>query len=147
MSIMDDKALRRFLVKVDKQDNGCWIWTAGLTSDGYGQFSLDGRPQRAHRVSYEHYVGEIPDGMLIRHKCDVPTCVAPEHIEVGTYKQNTADMYERNRQHNHHFRKKEFCKRGHPLAEGRHTPEGRRVCRPCVNMLARKYRAAKKTVS
>ena len=159
MSIMNDKALKRFLVKINKQDSGCWIWTAGTTSDGYGQFSLGGGPKRAHRVSYEHYVGEIPDGMLILHECDTPLCVAPEHLRVGTYAENTADMYERNRQHDHHFKTKEFCKRGHRIADNYNiTSQGKRRCIPCRNLLAREayrrnnkveyyreYRASKKT--
>ena len=51
----------------------------------------------AHRMSYEAFKGEIPPGVLVRHKCDVRACCRPEHLELGTYSQNTRDQYARNR--------------------------------------------------
>ena len=88
----------RFVAKIDKNgENGCWIWTAS-TRHGYGQFCIDGKIWKANRVAYKLWKGEIPDGLLVRHKCDVPTCVNPEHLEVGTQQDNMDDMVRAGRQ-------------------------------------------------
>jgi len=83
----------RFLSKVDKDGaNGCWNWTASCATNGYGHFNIDGKMIRAHRVAYELYVGEIPDGLLVRHKCKQNRkCVNPEHLETGTHQENMND--------------------------------------------------------
>jgi len=76
----------------------CWLWLGGRTVCHYGQF--EHRPKSkisAHRFSYLTYVGEIPDGKLVCHKCDNPPCVNPEHLFVGTYKDNWDDMISKNR--------------------------------------------------
>ena len=78
---------------------GCWIWTGSCNSSGYGVISHAGSILRAHRVSYVLHVGEIPDGKLLRHTCDVRNCVQPAHLKPGTYAENTADMMERGRHH------------------------------------------------
>lgn len=69
---------------------GCWIWTGSRNADGYGHFRY-GEIVKAHRFSYEMYVGEIPRGLLIRHRCANPSCVNPEHLVPGTYKENMDD--------------------------------------------------------
>jgi len=58
---MDDRTLSRFLAKVERLENGCWIWTASQNRTGYGHFRDGSRIRYAHRVSYEHHVGPIPD--------------------------------------------------------------------------------------
>ncbi|MCD1287310.1 HNH endonuclease [Brevibacterium sp. CCUG 69071] len=65
--------------------------------DGYGLFSFGNRHRRAHRASYELHVGPIPDGLVVRHKCDNPPCVNPLHLEVGTGVDNTNDRFIRGR--------------------------------------------------
>ncbi len=73
----------RFWEKVNA--NGvCWEWTSALNTWGYGQFGADGRTVLAHRWSYEHLVGPIPDGLLIDHLCRNVICVLPEHLEPVT---------------------------------------------------------------
>jgi hypothetical protein len=79
-------------------NTGCWLWIGSLTSTGYGQLGLgskiDGtrRPHKAHRVAYELYVGKIPPGMGVLHRCDNPPCVNPQHLFLGTQKDNAQDM-------------------------------------------------------
>lgn len=76
--------------------SGCWLWD-GSTVHGYGQMNVGGRPGRAHRLAYEHFVGPIPRGAVVRHRCDVRCCVNPDHLEVGSYADNAADMVGRGR--------------------------------------------------
>lgn len=84
---MDDKTLDRFMDKVDKTGT-CWLWKSCLNEWGYSRFSVRGKPQLAHRVSYEHFRESIPKGLVIDHLCRVPRCVNPEHLEVVTNKIN-----------------------------------------------------------
>jgi hypothetical protein len=84
----------RFLSKVDKNGaGGCWNWTAFVGPSGYGTFWADGETKRAHRIAYELWIGEIPDGLIVRHKCRLNRkCVNPEHLEIGTHQDNMNDM-------------------------------------------------------
>ena len=87
---------QRFWSKVNKTDI-CWLWTGSYTHNGYGQYSVNGENIRAHRYSYEIHNGEIPEGLLVRHTCDVRNCVNPNHLIIGTPQDNTQDMIERGR--------------------------------------------------
>lgn len=78
----------RIMAKV-VHDGDCWIYT-GATSNGYGMIQL-GRgvgTAKAHRVTYDHYRGSIPKGMLISHLCHKRRCVNPDHLAVATYAEN-----------------------------------------------------------
>lgn len=89
--------LRSFYEKITKTES-CWLWNGVILKHGYGQFSKGQKRDSAHRFSYKIHKGEIPKGMVICHKCDNPRCVNPEHLFLGTYKDNTQDMINKNRQ-------------------------------------------------
>jgi hypothetical protein len=89
----------RFWMKVDrKQDHQCWLWTGNRNVYGYGVLR-DGATKLhlAHRFSYALHNGSISPKMVIRHKCDTPACVNPNHLEEGTQAQNIQDVIDRSR--------------------------------------------------
>lgn len=85
----------RFFKYVKKTD-GCWLWIGGLVN-GYGQIRVNGKPELAHRVSWQLNNGDVPEGKYVLHKCDVPRCVNPEHLYVGDQYDNMDDMWSRGR--------------------------------------------------
>lgn len=86
----------RFLAKVQKTRK-CWIWKSMRRLAGYGYMKINDRRVPAHRVSYEIFVGPIPKGMMVCHKCDNPPCVNPDHLFLGTGKDNFEDMRKKGR--------------------------------------------------
>lgn len=76
---------------------GCVLWMGACTGAGYGSVNHGGRALATHRASYEYAHGPIPEGQLIRHKCDVPACINPEHLVAGTFLDNMRDRSERGR--------------------------------------------------
>ena len=88
--------IERLLSKIDRS-SGCWNWTAGKDSDGYGQMRVGGRKRLCHRLSYEEHRGVIPAGQCVLHRCDNPACINPEHLFLGTQPQNIADMIAKGR--------------------------------------------------
>jgi hypothetical protein len=82
-------------------DTGCWIWFGARSERGYGKMGTNRGPTvRAHRVSYEKYIGPIPEDKNVLHKCDVRDCVNPKHLFLGTNKDNTQDMLAKGRGRN-----------------------------------------------
>lgn len=71
----------------------CWLWHRPGDPDGYGRIKDDSTTKtlRAHRVSYEMHVGPIPEGLCVLHRCDVRLCVNPDHLFLGTRKDNMVD--------------------------------------------------------
>lgn len=90
-------AKARFEAKFVKTDT-CWNWTAALGNKGYGHFWFEGRPRPASQVSYLLYIGPIPAGHGVLHKCDNRRCVRPSHLFLGGNVENTRDMVAKNRQ-------------------------------------------------
>ena len=90
----------RFWSKVEKSA-GCWLWTASKRNKGYGAFCYEAHGRkiqgRAHRFSWELHNGDIPDGLFVLHKCDIPACVNPDHLFLGTNDDNIRDMIQKGR--------------------------------------------------
>lgn len=87
----------RIMNSISISPSGCWNWQGAKNTDGYGQLRVNGRHQRVHRLSYTLFVGRIPGDLLIRHKCDNPACVNPQHLETGTTQDNVNDRCLRGR--------------------------------------------------
>lgn len=145
-----DSVVARFMSHVEKQSSGCWEWQGKhqwldprkRTPHLYGLVIHRQKRTFAHRHSYELFVGPIPQGMFVLHSCDNPPCVNPDHLRVGTMKDNGADMSDRGRAH---CQSVTHCKQGHE-----YTPENtvysrqrndrlRRHCRICRRDAWRKH--------
>jgi len=130
----------RFWCAVEKTES-CWLWRNALHSAGYGKLGIGGRGGKqvyAHRFSYEMHFGAIEEGLIVRHKCDNPRCVNPDHLELGTQRDNVDDMMGRGRNNprrgkNHPKGALAHCKRGHEFTpENTYTrSNGTRACKQC----------------
>lgn len=87
------KSLILSKIKVNEK-TGCWEWTGVPNSAGYGQLTIDGVYWASHRYSYTHYHGDIPKGLVVRHKCHNRICCNPDHLDTGTHKDNYHDSEE-----------------------------------------------------
>lgn len=151
---------QRFWAKVLKVEGGCWEWQATRIKAGYGHINIGGRILRAHRVSYELAQSPIPDGLCVLHKCDNRPCVNPDHLFLGTKKDNFWDAVQKgrlSRTPNPSRLTQTHCKRGHELSGNNLAGNGltkqgapMRDCRICRNerrrtrsAIARSKRTAK----
>ena len=93
------KSIRQRILDSSELDlvSGCWEWKLSLNHKGYGNFSLLRKSKAAHRVSYAEFVGGIPEGMCVLHKCDTPNCGNPDHLFLGTNQDNVDDKVSKGR--------------------------------------------------
>lgn len=136
----------RFWPKVDKTpglgpDGDCWEWRAYVHPTGYGQVGMSsqrGDTMHTHRASWILAHGDIPEGLLVLHKCDNRLCVNPDHLWLGTHKDNTQDMLTKGRR-----RPAEACARGEAVTISKLTEDLVRQMRAEVGMtckqLSEKY--------
>lgn len=87
----------RFKESYTENENGCWVWSKSKDGRGYGMFQAEKINWKAHRYSYAFYIGPIPDGHFVCHKCDNPSCVNPDHLFIATHKLNMKDMVSKGR--------------------------------------------------
>lgn len=78
-------------------DFGCWLWTKSHDTRGYGHLNFNGKTTRAHRFSWIVHYGNIPKGLNVLHRCDVRSCINPNHLFLGTYKDNRQDCIKKGR--------------------------------------------------
>ena len=135
---LTEEQLKRFWAKVDKRvEEECWEWTGARSKKGYGQFCVNKIAKSTHRISYVIHKGEIPEGLMICHACNNPSCVNPNHLYAGTGKDNAQQAVVDGRLAP---QQKTHCINGHEFTEentflrvrkGRGTT---RVCRECKRL-------------
>jgi hypothetical protein len=121
-------------------NSGCWLWLGGTDRLGYGKVNVQGH-FLAHRLAYAETHGDIPEGLLVLHKCDVPSCVNPDHLYIGDDQDNMNDMAARGRGNNG-WRDVTQCVNGHEFDEENTYWRGKwRNCRACGRENAARLRA------
>ena len=145
-------AYERFEIWVDKHGpikklklGRCWLWQGALDSRGYGRLKDDdGWSDMAHRWSYKHFVGPIPEDLVLDHLCVNPPCVNPRHLEPVTHHANILDRGVTNAAHLNSL--KTYCNNGHPLSGSNiYLTKNRwgvaRTCKICHNARVARYHA------
>jgi hypothetical protein len=120
----------RFMNRVLKSPDGCWLWQGYRIRAGYGTFRAGGKTHIAHRLSYELFRGLIPAGHHLDHLCLVRQCVRPDHLEAVTPRVNVLRSTATSAVH----ARQTHCVHGHPFdEENTYVPPGsrRRQCRKC----------------
>lgn len=137
-----DKLLSNYVVSV----NGCWLWTKSTTHLGYGRMWWGNRVYGVHRLSAHLWLGlDLGNKKIFAcHKCDSPQCFNPNHLFIGTQKDNMADCLTKGRG----FKgapKREVCKEGHQMDDSKSRVK--HGCRVCSNANQRKYRNERKATA
>ena len=119
----------RLLSHIKTNENGCFIWLGSKNNKGYGMLNVDRMPALAHRVSYELFVGDLEDGLVVDHLCRNRGCINPAHLEQVTSRDNVLrgdSVCSENS-------KKTHCKRGHEFSgeNMRLLKNGGRFCKKC----------------
>jgi hypothetical protein len=126
---MRDAILSR---SIPEPTSGCWLWLGiANAKNGYGYAPLGRRgcTRLSHRLSYEVFVGPIPPGLHIDHRCSTKLCVNPDHLEAVTQQVNN-----QRQRHSNQFRSVTACVNGHPFdADNTYLrPTGGRACKTCI---------------
>src|SRR5262252_5533696 len=135
-----DPALR-VLKRIDITEPGCWVWPGSKTPNGYGTVNARPpyvdrqKPLLVHRVMYQHFIGDIPEGLELDHLCRDRLCCNPVHLEPVTRLENI---------HRGSKYQPDSCIRGHPYPEFMYVrPNGYVCCRECGRIYdSRKARRA-----
>lgn len=80
-----------------EEETGCWSWILAIDRHGYGATTDNSKSLKAHRRMYTDFCGDIPTGIFVLHNCDNPRCVNPNHLRIGTARDNAADCVQRGR--------------------------------------------------
>lgn len=136
-----DRIMARVVLTPGPLASPCWITGMKPTQYGYVKIAVPGRktPAFVHRVTYEHFIGPIPDGLVIDHLCRVKACCNPAHLEPVTSRENSL----RGMGRNIIAWRTNTCRRGHSLLDAYVGKKGRRcrVCRNAQDRLSRSVRA------
>lgn len=134
-NIPDEAVIARVKARCIIDDNGCWLWQGFTHKTGYGETSYRSGNVGVHRLMYQLHKGEIPNGLMVCHTCDVRNCCNPDHLWIGTMKENFHDCIAKGR--NGHLIKT-HCKNGHPYdAENTYiASNGWRHCKTCMRLNA-----------
>lgn len=154
---VDERLRSRFLHRqirvIRRGDWECWIWQGACDRAGYGVIVRDRQSYRAHRVSYEIFIGPIPPGLVIDHLCRTRNCLNPEHLEPVTIGENvrrgeSISMTQGKRTH---------CVNGHPFSSDNvrlssyrqkdFTRGTYRKCKECARQIGQRYRERKRTAA
>jgi hypothetical protein len=90
--------LERLLARFEINESGCWLCDIHVNKLGYSAIQINKKMIASHRLSYRSFIGEIPDGLCVLHRCDTRNCINPEHLFLGTQADNIHDMVAKNRQ-------------------------------------------------
>ena len=122
---------------IPEPNSGCWLWIGHLSKNGYGKLRVKNnsrwQTQYAHRISYQTFVCEIPNGLDLDHICRVRSCINPAHLEPVSRSTNLARSPLMNRQ-----KIKTSCPKGH-IYSGVNL-RGQRICHECQRIAQQRYR-------
>ena len=121
-------------------ESGCWIWMRAVDTYGYPSISVHGKMRIGTRIAYEVFNGPFDKSLDVCHRCDIPCCVNPEHLFLGTASANMIDCVSKGR---HVQARKTHCIRGHKFTpENTYRHKKGRICKTCNKMDQTKRPAA-----